>query len=157
MLEDSLDLEVAEALWILGLLDLHLLPQVAAKALENGTDTPALRQLAGLTTSEVGDVEKLFSKTLRELDRQPLTPRDALSRYAVAISKDIVSGRQDPFSGARKIWKATLQVEDHTFHDFDPFIYACSEYAARPQDRAFFSTEIMKEAARVVERNEASK
>src|SRR4030067_2696642 len=102
MSEDVLELEVAEALWTLGLLKLDLLPNVAIKALESELDSPSLRQLAGLDISELGDADRLFEKTLRELGREKLTRTQAVLSYAVYVSNEIVSGREEPHCGARK-------------------------------------------------------
>jgi hypothetical protein len=39
-------------------------------------------------------------------------------------------------------------VDDQSFHELDPFIYAESEYESRPEDRDHFTREIREEAAR---------
>lgn len=156
MVDEVVNLDVAESLWTLGLLKPAQLPNIGVRALEAGFDSPALRQLAGLEPSELTDAERLFRKTLSELGRGSLAPRQAAMNYAVYISEAICSGREDPYSGARKIWKATLSVSDKPFHDLDPFIYAFSECASRPEDREFFLAEIIKEAARLLERSKVN-
>jgi hypothetical protein len=151
MAERIFDFDMAEAMWTLGLLTSDMLPGIAVRALEAGLDSPSLRQLAGLDSTDLAEAEHLFRKTLSELGREILTTRQAALNYAFYISQEICSGREEPYSGARKIWKATLAVEDKPFHDLDPFVYAFSEYASRPEDRGLFSAGIIKEAARVVE------
>ncbi len=145
---DGIDLDLAEALWTLGLLSPFDMPDVAANALVQGHDVPELRLLAGLSKSETAEASALFARVLKSLGRGHLSRPEAAREYASRISANILGGKQEPFDGARAIWDAALRVENESFHDLDPFIYAASEYENRPKDRAFLDSEIRKEAGR---------
>lgn len=149
--ESPMNLEVAESMWVLGLLDSDLIPGIATEALMAGIDSPLLRQLAGLEQNELQDSDQLFRKTLLELGKGHLTKNQAVMNYAIFISEQIVAARENPYEGARKIWKATLKLDDRNFHDLDAFLYAASEFPSRPEDQGFFSAEIIKEAKRLLE------
>ena len=149
--QKHMEFDTAEALWTLGMLNSPSLPSVATSALTEGLDSPALRQLAGLISVEESDATQLFSRALRELARGNLSKRLAAMKYALFISSEIVSGHIEPYRGARKIWEATLRVQEDDFHDLDPFIYAASEYDSRPEDRDYFLSEIIKEATRLIQ------
>jgi len=64
-------LELAEALRLFGLLRREDIPALAAGLLEQGSDTPTLRRLAGLTTADLGPAHEWFEQVLHELDRPP--------------------------------------------------------------------------------------
>ena len=141
-----MDCVLAQAMWVLGLLPGERLPEVAATALEAGLDSQNLRILAGLTAVEIGDAPGLFELACRELGHPRPSRRDAAREYAIAISREILSGESTPREGASKIWDASIRVKDPSFHDLDTFIYAVSELQSRPADRDFFTEEIIKEA-----------
>ena len=75
-----------------------------------------------------------------------MEPTDALKRYAKVVSTSILAAETPPLDGARRIWRATLYVGAHGWHDLDAFIYAASEAESRPEDRQFFEAAILKEA-----------
>ena len=77
-----------------------------------------------------------------------MEPTDALKRYAKAVSTSILASETPPLEGARRIWRATLCVAAHGWHDLDAFIYAVSEAERRPEDRQFFEAAIVEEARR---------
>jgi hypothetical protein len=81
--------------------------QTALDALLDGVDTPALRQLAGLTRSEEPEAHDLFEQVIHELDLAPLLPdhptdaRWALVRWWCEL---IVTGDLSPGEGGQRIW-----------------------------------------------------
>ncbi|MFH0727106.1 MAG: hypothetical protein V2B19_12300 [Pseudomonadota bacterium] len=141
-----MDIHLAQALWILDLLAIDHLPEVALDALEVGLDTPALRMLAGLVSNEVEDAPQIFTQALKELGLPMLSRRDAACIYAISVSKQILNGELSPQDGADKLWEASIRVNNPDFHELDTFIYADSELQSRPEDQDFFSREILKEA-----------
>jgi hypothetical protein len=102
--------------------------------------------LAGLVKNEIAEGTKIFVKALKELGLPLLSRRDAACVYAIAVSKQILSGEISPQDGANKLWNVSIRVNDPSFHELDTFIYAASELQSRPEDQDFFNTEILKEA-----------
>ncbi len=140
-------LDIAEALFVLNLLSNDKLPEVAVAALVDGIDNRPLRILAGLSSVELQTAREFFTQALELLGRGKLSKEEAARRYTRFVARQILSGELSPYEGARRIWGASTKV-DTEFHDVDPFIYAASEYEDRPEDREFFTKEILLEAQR---------
>jgi hypothetical protein len=51
----------------------HALVDVAVRAMASGMDSPALRELAGLSPIDPRDARDLFNKALRELNVAPVS------------------------------------------------------------------------------------
>lgn len=151
MPENLSHLDVVQSMWTLGMISTSSMPDIATDLLVAGFDSPSLRQLAGLTQEELYCAEELFRKTLVECERRNFTIKESVMKYAFFVADEIVSGRESPYEGARKIWKATLKLDEPNFHELDTFSFAASEYPGRPEDQAFFSAEIVKEAKRLLE------
>lgn len=141
-----MDALFVQALWVLGLLAADRLPEVARGALEAGLDSPSLRMLASLMPNELAEAPDLFVRSWTELGFLPMSRPAAARKYAIVVSGQIASGVITPEDGAKKIWDASVRVNDPSFHELDTFIYAASELQSRPEDRDFFNGEILKEA-----------
>jgi hypothetical protein len=141
-----MDLILAQALWVLDLLAIDQLPEIAVNALIAGKDSQALRLLAGLTRMEATNTPELFRRALIELDLPEIDRISAARIYASSVSQQIIDGEIEPQEGANKLWDASIQVNDQNFHELDPFIYAASELPSRPEDRDFFNHAIINEA-----------
>jgi hypothetical protein len=134
------------AMWTLGLTVSTDLPSIATTFLANGLDSPSLGRLAGMTQADAGDAEALWTDVLRELGLVIHDRPAAATRYAACVSALILSGDIAPYDGAKTIWRASLVVDDPSFHELDSFIYAASEHEERPEDRASFEAMIIQEA-----------
>ena len=141
-----MELNFAQALWVLDLLSADKLAEIGVKALEAGMDSSALRMLASLSPSEVDEAPQLFARALAELGLAAMSRPEAARICAAHISQQILNGETSSRDGAKKLWDVSLHVEDKGFHDLDTFIYAASEIEDRPEDRDFFDREIVKEA-----------
>lgn len=82
-----LPLEVIDALWSLGRVPSDLMPDVAGGLLEDGYDTPSLRQLAGLARTDGRRADELFAQAIQELQLPPLSPLAA----AILVGRHIAS------------------------------------------------------------------
>jgi predicted solute-binding protein len=102
--------------------------------------------LAGLVRREIAEASDLFAQAMKESGLEALSRPDAARVYAVAVSKQIISGEITPQYGATRLWEASIRVGDPNFHELDTFIYAASELQTRPEDKDFFNKEIMREA-----------
>jgi hypothetical protein len=140
------DLRGAVAAWVLGLLESHVLPQVAARALAENLDNIWLRELAGLSSPRADGANELLKRALDAANVNIPDKRTAALHYAQSMSRLIGSGRVTPYVGAQAIWRASIAVGDPSFHELDAFIYAASEYEDRPADRNVFDAMIVREA-----------
>ena len=145
------ELDLAAAMWTLGLLPTEELPSLGVKALLAGRDTPSLRRLAGLSDQDRDEARELFRNILNELGKVP-TKTEALRQFARSVCLQIEDGSLTPYKGARRIFNATVEASIEGFHEMDPFIYAASEYEDRPEDRAFFDNAIRAEARRLLQK-----
>ena len=142
------DLRGAIAAWVLGLLPGEDLPAIATTALLDGFDNSSLRQLAGLLSPRMVDANDLLQRAVEECGFTIPDRRSAAVQYASCVSRLILARTVTPYDGAEAIWRASIAVEDPSFHALDPFIYASSEYEARPDDKLRFERAIVEEAAR---------
>jgi hypothetical protein len=141
------DLKSIQARWILGLISAGDLPNIATSLLLQGIESKALIELAALSREQAGAAD-LFEQALDELGCGAMEPTDALKRYAKTVSTSILASETPPLDGAKRIWRATLYVGAHGWHDLDPFVYAASEAESRPEDRELFERAIIEEARR---------
>lgn len=139
------DLRLIQARWILGLIPSEELPELAAGLLSRGVESRSLVELAG-SPSQASGMRDVFNEALDELGCRTMEPTEALRVYAMAVSTSILDGETRPLEGAKSIWRATLLVGAHGWHELDPFIYAASEAEDRPEDRELFERAILEEA-----------
>ena len=144
------EIETAAAAWLLGLLRSQDLPQFAAIALSSGVDNEAVRTLAGLSDPGFDEAETLMKKTVAAVGLGSLDRRSAALILAKCIAALILNGQVAAYEGAKQIWDVAKLLDEASFHDLDPFIYAASEYEDRPNDRSFFDDAIINEARRLV-------
>ncbi|MEU6645027.1 hypothetical protein ABZ863_21030 [Saccharomonospora sp. NPDC046836] len=124
------------------------LPDIAAAALVDGLDSPALRELAGLPRHEVREVRDLFAEALRELNIPIPLPDDRVP-LARLIASQIVTGKVSPIEGARAIWWRCCSYMERSaeWEAWSFFVGAASEWDDYPPARDELATLIKKEAA----------
>jgi hypothetical protein len=120
-------MQLAVAKWVLGLLPSESLPEIAATVLENGLDTPALRQLAGELRPTMRDAGPIFQKAVVELGITLPSKPDAGLIVAREYATEISEGITTPYEGARRIWREIQLEVEELKHQFDPFVYWASE------------------------------
>jgi hypothetical protein len=84
------------------MLDGESLPDQASALLSAGFDTPALRELAGLTRPTLSEAAPVLDRTLRELEVSAATPNDVIL-VALDYAERILSGTVPPELGAYRI------------------------------------------------------
>ena len=141
------NLEIAEALWVLGMLPTEDLPDLAADAIAQGIELEALVKLAGCSPQESQEIAQLFDDFLKQKGGG-MSKMHALQLYAKIVSQQILESKVTAQDGAKEIWRATLKARIDGFHELDAFIYAASEMEDRPQERNLFEKAIMEEARR---------
>jgi hypothetical protein len=146
-MRSSLTLEMAQALLTLDMFSAGGLPALAAEALGAGLDSEHLRLLAGLAADDPYTAREYFARSLGELGHDPVDKTKAVDLLVRLISEEILADTRRAIEGARLIWKACRQA-GRADHDYDPFIYAASEWDDRPADRPMFERAIVEEAKR---------
>jgi hypothetical protein len=123
-------------------------PAVAARALEEGYDSPSLRTLAGLV-EDTSEARSMFDRCLEELNiTKPDTLR-AVMRLVRETARGIVQAEVEPCQGAQAIWELTLLV-DERMPELDTFVYAASEWPDRPEDSEMFKEAVVAAAREFV-------
>jgi hypothetical protein len=130
--------------YTLGRLLAEDLPAIAVRALEEGYDSPTLRQLAGAEGRDSGDLRTLFLKALQELGVQPLSPAEAGLSLARSIADDVLAGSIDPYDGARRIWSEVYTRFPHLVQ-LRPFVGLASEYEDDAKHREEYRRSIVEE------------
>ncbi len=90
-----------------GLQNEDSLPEVACSALEDGSDSPSLRILAGLDGKDHVEVREYLERVLWELDGEALPTRDEAAWILVRFLIDaIIEGAIEPHEGIHTmIWE----------------------------------------------------
>jgi len=104
------------AKWHLGSANAKDAAQWATDALEDGFDSPALRQLAGLDLNLLAsrhEAKDILRKAIGELSIPFPEKGAALRSYAAYIAGEIESGRLDPVSGVKEVHKCVLSPLNH--------------------------------------------
>ena len=99
--------------------------QWATDALEDGFDSPAVRELAGLDLDPLASVfeaEHVLLQALRELSIPFPEKATALRAYAVFLAGEISAGRLDPVAGVRKVHQCVVSPLNHP-EDVMPWCY----------------------------------
>jgi hypothetical protein len=148
-----MQLQVAEALYYLGHLPPERVGAVGAALLSDGHDTPAIRELAGVsgraTWRELGD---LFDRVLGDLGRSPLTDRDAAYQLAKCAAHAITTGEVTPYEGAAQIAYACYHAAGQP-EDLRGFYYWADEWEDHPEYRAACEKDIQREAEEFLQRH----
>ena|SRR5450432_3410001 len=135
---------------VVGLESAERLPNLAAEALLDGCDSPALRTLAGMRGVRAEELVPVFEQALLDMGLRMPRRRDAVLRLARLAAEQILQGELTPYQGSKRIWELTLLDPEEVIAELDPFIYAASEWEERPKDRKFFERSIMETAKELV-------
>ena len=153
-----LTLDTGLSLLSLALLTPDRVEGLATVALVEGIDTPRIRQLAGGSFVQDGDIREMLVAELAKRGIEPPSRSEAARHMAKAISAEILDKRADPFEAARYLALISRAAESggSEFHELDPFVYVDGEAEGRPEDREFFREAITNEARRWVETGRGS-
>ncbi len=130
--------------YALGRLLVDDLPPLAVQALEEGYDSPSLRQLAGVNASDPQEVRTLFLKTLDELKLSMPSPRDAGLSLARSIADEVLEGTIVPYEGAKRIWH-DVYTRFPELVELRLFVGLASEDEDDEKHRGTYSSQIIEE------------
>jgi hypothetical protein len=125
------------------------LPDLAADALAHGLDSPALRQLAGTSRSDVRDARDLFLHAVEELGLEVPSIDTALHAMAKAWAEDMLHGRLAPRQAAGLIWSKASSALGHPT-DLVSFVALADEWDDNPEAREEIERLMLNEAASLV-------
>jgi hypothetical protein len=136
--------------YVLGGCPVDKLPEIARTALEFGYDSPALRVLA-VSDGDAHDVlKRSFVRALKELGIEVPTLAKAGINAAHQIASEIVQGKVDPYTGARRIWYEVYSKVPELV-ELRPFVGFASEYEDDPSHRLEYTQLIIQEAVRLLD------
>jgi hypothetical protein len=127
------------------------LPAVAVQALENGYDSPSLRQLAGADASNPQQIRSLFLKALDELNLPLPSAREAGLSLARSIANEVLEGTVMPYEGAKRIWHE-VYVYFPELKELKLFVGLASEYEDDRKHRDSYSERIVEECKMLLEK-----
>jgi hypothetical protein len=143
-----MDIELAEAMWRLGVLPPEALPGLAREALEQGLEGPSLEALAELHAPTRLQAGGLFEEALSEIGRPPMSLPDAGLRLAQDLAAKILTGELTPQEGAHRIvwdvWDRCRELER-----LGVFVTLEEALEKQPEHRDLVEEGIRREARRL--------
>jgi hypothetical protein len=128
------------------------LPEIATQALVRGIDSPALRELAGLSRDDARrGARDLYITAMAELGVQMPTPTEAARELVRFWAAEMLAGRLTPYEASRLIWWegwTPLGMPD----DLTPFVGLASEWEDNPEYRAEYEHDMLTEARALLDR-----
>lgn len=107
-----MDLETAFALLETDEIGPESLPGIAAQGLQEGTDSPSLRLLAGIKPFDPRDARDLFNRAMVELGIS-MQPYEAAIIAARWLAGQCLNGALSPRDACSRIWRVYMSIPDH--------------------------------------------
>ena len=124
-----MDLRSVAARYRLGELPGEQLPDIAIALMQEGFDSQALRELAGLDRPTLRDAGHLFERVLEERGQPVPDVRSAKLSLLEYVLERIVHGDIDPCSGAYAVWSLASELfSDQQLDEWVRFVGLASEY-----------------------------
>jgi hypothetical protein len=146
-------LDRAVAYWSFGWLPSDRLPAVALEALERGTESPSIIELASADSAANPDLHPLFEKALTELGRTRLARAEAGRMIARDYAEQICNEAIKPVDGARAIWRVSLECPELE-GELGIFGGRVSEYEGLSDGRERISAMIVSEARELIKQDD---
>ena len=153
-----MDAQTLQACWQLGYVRSDQVPTIAATLLEAGSDSPALRVLAGFDAPTASELQPWLDRFFREASLPSITDDEARWRFAYDTARDIVARRVTPREGAGIL--RTLCTDLGMPEPLRYFVYLATDYGEGPKDpaaeAAWFDAAIIKTATELLAEEPAS-
>jgi hypothetical protein len=128
--QESLDLELLQARWILGGIGPEQLVAAAVEALERGFDGTALQQLAGLSGPTVADLGNLPARAFAEMGLHSIDEDDAIARLIARgqpSTSPVISSLLGSFPEFSGRWKCHIKwwggESAGSYNDMSEFVH----------------------------------
>ncbi len=146
------DLQVLQALWHLGLIPPHQVPEYTQLLIEAGVDDPGLYTLVGLSEPTYWDVKPLLAQIFRRANLASLSEEQAWWILIRNSAHRILAGKTDLREAAKEIadccqalhYPDVLLSMYNLWDDYDP----------SPERKGLFDKEIHQEAAKLLSESE---
>jgi hypothetical protein len=103
-----MDLDLAQARWVLGMIPLDQLPELAAQAMVQGFEGPGVLDLASFDEPTLHLIKpEIVEQAFREMGRAPLTRSQAALRVARELALRILRGQVSVEKGAADVFDLT--------------------------------------------------
>jgi len=100
-----MDLDLVQARWVLELVSVDQLPEIAAQAMVQGFDGPGVLELASFDEPTLHLIKpEIVEQAFREMGRAPLTRGQAARRLARDLALRILRGQRSVEQGATEIF-----------------------------------------------------
>jgi hypothetical protein len=146
------EFRISAAKWVLGLLSVQEIEELATSAMVQGYDGPALRQLAASPAGSLRDIEDSVQSMFLELGVALQDRATSVTLIALKYAGLIADGTLPAYEGARFIWqKLAIEIRPHD-HSLDDFIYWADEYenATDTKGRQFCERSIVQAAQQLL-------
>ncbi|PPK93539.1 hypothetical protein CLV92_110167 [Kineococcus xinjiangensis] len=130
---------------LLGELDVEVMPAWAVQALQAGSDSPALLELAGMGPGELTCVPAVVATALQELGAPDLTEQQARWELAYAWAEAMFTGELAPYEAARRIWQDAWDPFGRP-EQLSGFAYEASEWEDDPEHRSAYEHRMLHDA-----------
>jgi hypothetical protein len=127
------------------------LPEIAVQALVRGIDSPALRELAGLSRDDVRSARDLFITAMAELGVQMPSPEAGARERVRFWAAEMLVGTLTPYEGSRLIWWNGWEPLERP-DDLTPFVGLASEWEDDPEHRTEYEHDMLAEARSLLAR-----
>lgn len=135
--------------YVFGLSSSDALPSIGLQLLEEGYDSPSLRQLAGYSASDAGECRELFTKTLIELGIILPSLSEAGLSVARGIAAEVLQETITPYIGAKRIWSRVYnRLPD--LEQLRPFVGLASEHEDDVHHREEYARDIINECHKLL-------
>jgi hypothetical protein len=132
-----MDLDLAQARWVLGVVPFDQLPELAAQAMVQGFDGPGILDLASYDEPTLHLIKpEIVEQAFREMGRAPLTRSQAALRLAREIALRILRGQVSVEKGAADVFDLTrrcgFEEAPRELTDFESWAARYDDAAASP-------------------------
>lgn len=146
-----MNIKVAQAYYYLDKISEENILSCARNEFKNWNKSPSLFLLVGMPKSGIKAAKETFGKALKELGVKKIkTKKEAALIIAKDISKKILSGDVDPYTGARKIWIEAWVTAEHP-KELNGFVNDATDYEEKYPPDASILGSIKKEAKALIE------
>lgn len=132
-----MDIDLAQARWVLGMVPDDQLPELAAQAMVQGFEGPGIRDLASFDEPTLHLIKpEIVEQAFREMGREPLTLSQAALRLAREIALRILRGQVSVEKGAADVFDLIRRCgleAPRELTDFESWTARFDDAAASPE------------------------
>jgi len=144
--KENQHLKMLHARWVLKDVPHDGVPELCQTLVNEGLDSPSLRYLAGLTKSELYQIDGLLRRMFHEFGFEKCTEIDAAWYLVKDLAAEVESGRMGAYEGARRLGQYGTDFQP-LFPYLRTFIAAWNEWDEYPEHSQNIESQIKTAAA----------